>query len=155
MKIRVISRVSHLISEGWSPGGMRLTANICAASSGLLNRFTNIRNAQTSVADLAFPSFKKQNEVYDCWVYTFIRCFKQMYHLYILNCVHKLPSFICTQSTNFIKPVIHDHYFTWQLLLVTDLKSAQLTKLWCAINNMLISCDLCLLAERQHFQYLH
>jgi hypothetical protein len=66
MKIRVISRVSHLISEGWSPGGMRLTANICAASSGLLNRFTNIRNAQTSVADLAFPSFKKQNEVYDC-----------------------------------------------------------------------------------------
>jgi hypothetical protein len=53
--------ISHLISEGWSPGGMRLTANICAASSGLLNMFTNIRNAQTSVADVAFPSFTEES----------------------------------------------------------------------------------------------
>jgi hypothetical protein len=87
-------------------------------------------------------------------MYTFMRCFKQMYHLYTLNWIYKFPCFTGTQNTNSIKPIIHGNYFIWQLLLVTDLQFAQLTKLWCAINNMLMRCDSCLLAERQHFQHL-
>jgi len=135
---------------------MRLTANICAASSGLLNMFTNIRNAQTNVADLAFPSFTKQNNVHDCcWVCTFMRFFEQMYHLHTLNCVYKSPCFTRTQNTNSMKPIIHGHYFIWQLLLVIALQFTQLTKLWCSINNMLIRSDTCVLAERQYLQYLH
>lgn len=56
-----VHKYNYRFWEGVTPGGPRFTENMCILCSGESNRWRKEKNAPTTVADDAFPSWKDKN----------------------------------------------------------------------------------------------